>query len=215
MLSPPRDAISTDANHPREERHIATIQPPARRTAWQRWPWVETLLFIAVLAVYLRTLAPGALGGDAGELQFVPHILSLPHPTGTPLYVLLGRIWSLLPLGPSVAWRMNLLAAVSAALAVAVVYRIVVQAGHGSLPALAAALALAFGATFWEQATLADKYAFNALMVACVLALALQWGATRTPHTLSWLALVYGLSLAHHRTMILFAPPAAGLRLGP
>jgi hypothetical protein len=161
---------------------------------------------IATLATYLRTLAPGALGGDAGELQFVPYILGLPHPTGTPLYVLLGRMWGLLPLGPSVAWRMSLLAAVSAALAALLVYRSVARAGHGPLPALAAALALAFGPTFWEQATLADKYAFNALMVAAVLALALRWGATRAPRTLAWLAFVYGLSLAHHRTMILFAP---------
>ncbi len=165
---------------------------------------------IALLAVYVRTLAPGVLGGDAGELQFVPAILSLPHPTGTPLYILLGKLWSLLPLGPSVAWRMSLLAAVAASFAVVVVYRAVAQAGHGILPGLAAALTLAFGPTFWEQATLADKYAFNALMVAVVLALALRWGAARTPRTLYGLAFVYGLSLAHHRTMILFAPLLLG-----
>lgn len=194
----------------RRDVTIATMHRAAPRPAQQRWPWVETLLLATTLAVYWRTLAPGALGGDAGELQFVPYILSLPHPTGTPLYVLLGKLWSLLPLGPSVAWRMNLLAAVSAALAVVVVYRIVIHWGHGPLPGLAAALTLGFGATFWEQATLADKYAFNALMVAGVLALALHWGATRSPRTLHALAFAYGLSLAHHRTMILFAPPLLG-----
>ena len=61
--------------------------------------------------------APGVLGGDPGELQFVPYILGLAHPTGTPLYVLVGKLWSLLPVGPTVAWRMNLLAAVAASLA--------------------------------------------------------------------------------------------------
>ncbi len=35
--------------------------------------------------VYLVTLSSGVLGGDAGELQFVPPILGLPHPTGYPL----------------------------------------------------------------------------------------------------------------------------------
>lgn len=189
---------------------IAARTRTVTRPSWQRWPWIEALLFAVTLAVYLRTLAPGALGGDAGELQFVPHILSLPHPTGTPLYVLLGHVWSLLPLGPSVAWRMNLLAATSAALATAVVYRTVAGSGHGLLPGLASALALAFGPVFWGQAILADKYAFNALMVAVVLHLALRWGATRAPRTLSWLALVYGLSLTHHRTMVLFAPLLLG-----
>ena len=71
-----------------------------------RFRWVLIVLLIGVLIVYLRTLLPGAVGGDPGELQFVPALLSLPHPTGTPLYCLLGKLWSLLPLGPTVAWRM-------------------------------------------------------------------------------------------------------------
>ena len=96
---------------------------------------VGLALLALVLAVYLRTLAPGALGGDPGELQFVPAILSMPHPTGTPLYILLGKLWSMLPLGPSVAWRMNLLAALSAALAVVAVYRTAYEANAPRLPA--------------------------------------------------------------------------------
>ena len=74
--------------------------------------WTDAALALAtaggLLALYVRTLAPDVLGGDAGELQFVPHILSLAHPTGYPLQTLLGHVWArLLPWG-SVAWRMNL-----------------------------------------------------------------------------------------------------------
>ena len=169
-----------------------------------RWAWIP--LLILILALYLRTLTPGVVGGDPGELQFVPAILSIPHPTGTPLYILLGKLWSMLPLGPTVAWRMNLLAALSAALACVVVYCTVDLHAQHPLPALGAALSLALGLTFWEQALLADKYAFNALMVAGVVYLTLRWGQARSPGTLRALALVYGLSLAHHRTMALFAP---------
>lgn len=171
---------------------------------------VGVVLFAGVLALYGSTLAPGALGGDAGELQFVPAILSLPHPTGTPLYVLLGKAWSLLPLGPSVAWRMNLLAAVSAALAVTLTFWAAYTLVGRTAPALGAALFLAVGVTFWEQAVLADKYAFNALMVALVLGLALAWGKSRSPAILSALALAYGFSLAHHRSMLVLAPPLLG-----
>jgi hypothetical protein len=180
----------------------------AELSARARWAWI--VLLSAVLAVYLRTLSPSAVGGDPGELQFVPYILSIPHPTGTPLYILLGKLWSALPLGPTVAWRMNLLAAFSATLAVFVVYHIVYAQYERPVPALAAALSLAFGLTFWEQALLADKYAFNALLVALVLYLALRWGRTRAPRALNLLALTYGLSLAHHRTMALFAPVLLG-----
>jgi hypothetical protein len=175
---------------------------------WQRWAWVPLVIGIAI--VYLRTLAPGVVGGDPGELQFVPAILSIPHPTGTPLYILLGKLWSMLPLGPTVAWRMNLLAAVSATLACLAVYFTVALYVRQPLPALGAALSLAVGLTFWEQALLADKYAFNALMVAAVLYLTLRWGKTRAPGTLRLLALVYGLSLTHHRTAALFAPSLLG-----
>src|SRR5690349_15225230 len=71
-------------------------------------------------AVYVLTLSRGVLGGDAGELQFVPPILGLTHPTGYPLQVLLHFAWSFLPIG-SVAYRQNLLDALIAACAVGVV----------------------------------------------------------------------------------------------
>jgi hypothetical protein len=173
-----------------------------------RWVWI--LFCIVTLIVYTVTLSPGAVGGDPGELQFVPAILSSPHPTGTPLYVLLGKIWSLLPLGPTVAWRMNLLAAVSATLAALIVYHCIYMRFAHPVPALAAALSLAFGLTFWEQAVLADKYAFNALMVALIVYFTLRWGKTRSPRILNLLALTYGFSLTHHRTMSLFAPTLLG-----
>ncbi len=169
-----------------------------------RWIWV--LLFAGLLSLYGLTLTPGVLGGDVGELQFVPYILSLAHPTGTPFYCLLGKLWTFLPLGSSVAWRMNLLSAVLASLAIVVVFQTIYELTGRWLPALVAALSLALGAVFWEQAIMADKYAFNALLVALVLYLALRWGRTRSPLALNALVLTYGLSLTHHRTMALFAP---------
>jgi hypothetical protein len=90
------------------------------------------------------------------------------------------------------------------------VYQLVYWNTRRVVPSLSASLFLAFGFVFWEQATMADKYAFNALLVALVLYLALRWGATRAPSTLNLLALAYGLSLTHHRTMVLFAPTLLG-----
>jgi hypothetical protein len=105
---------------------------------------------------------------------------------------------------------MNLLSAVAASLAVLLVYQIIYWNTRAVIPALSAAIFFAFGPVFWEQATMADKYAFNALLVALVLYLTLRWGATRSPATLNLLALTYGLSLTHHRTMVLFAPTLLG-----
>lgn len=170
-------------------------------------PALSVPLSVSVFILYLLTLAPGMLGGDAGELQFVPAILGLPHPTGTPLYVLLGKAWSLIPLGPTVAYRMNLLAAVSAALAIVLLFRLVHELIGHAIPALCAALFLAVSTTFWEQAIIADKYAFNALMVTLLLSLALKCGKAHSLTLPLTLAFTYGLSLTHHRSMLLFAPP--------
>ena len=71
---------------------------------------VALLLFGVALLVYGPNLAPGPLGGDAGEFQIAARVWGLPHPTGYPLYALLLKLWALLPFG-SVAFRANLLAA--------------------------------------------------------------------------------------------------------
>ncbi|MBC7260533.1 MAG: DUF2723 domain-containing protein, partial [Chloroflexi bacterium] len=76
---------------------------------------VDAALCISIaslaFSLYLRTLAPSVLISDPGEYQFVLYELGIPHPTGYPLYVLLGYLWSRLPIG-SVAYRINLLSAV-------------------------------------------------------------------------------------------------------
>ncbi len=166
-------------------------------------------VFAMMLAIYGRTLLPGVLGGDAGELQYAGPLLALVHPSGQPLYVMLGFVWShLLPIG-TVAYRMNLLAAVSAAAACGfltwTLYRLYKNMGI----AVGSGLTLGMGATFWGQAVIADKYAFTALTASVVAGLALLWTRSRYPSGDRWLyalSLAYGLSLLHHRSIILFAP---------
>ncbi len=168
------------------------------------------LAFVVTLAIYMRTLLPGAVGGDAGELQYAGPLLALIHPTGQPLYGLLGFLWSkVMPFG-SVAWRMNLLAAVCGAATCAVVAWMLHRLFGRPLIALAGGLTLGLGATLWSQAVIADKYAFSAFFAALVTGLALYWIKVRGQPTgnrwLYALSLAYGLSLLHHRSMFMFAP---------
>ncbi len=88
-------------------------------------PWwvgggVAGVAGLGALALYGRTLAPDVLVGDSGEFQFTGPILGIPHPTGYPLYTLLGKVWSLLPVG-TVAYRINLSSACYLAAAVGLV----------------------------------------------------------------------------------------------
>src|SRR6476646_8512917 len=82
------------------------------------------LLFLLFLALYVRTAAPSVLSGDSAEFQMAAPLLGVPHPTTYPLYVLLGKLATLvIPFG-DLAWRVTLVSVVCAALAVALFYTV-------------------------------------------------------------------------------------------
>jgi len=167
---------------------------------------LASALSVAVLAAYLATIAPGVLGGDAGELQFVSPILSLTHPTGYPLLVLVNNLWSqAIPIG-SVAWRLSLLNAIFASVAIGVLVFIGRLVTGSALAGAIGALFLALSPIYWSQATGTDKYTLNALFQAGVILAAIGWNRNRDERGLMLLALLYGLSLTNHRAMLLSAP---------
>jgi hypothetical protein len=185
-------------------------------------------LGLGSFVLYLITLAPTVLFADGGEFQFVPYILGIAHPTGYPLYMLLGWAWShALPVG-DVAYRMNLFSAFWAALAVGLTFSLALRVVRYAAPDLnplaarlsagVAAATFGVGQTFWSQAIVAEVYSLNAFFTALVLLLAfrlaetpegLAYGPGRIS-ALAWrslaLAAVFGLSLTHHRTMALLLP---------
>jgi hypothetical protein len=167
---------------------------------------LASALLVAVFAAYLATIAPAVLGGDAGELQFVSPILSLTHPTGYPLLVLVNNAWShVFPVG-NVAWRLSLLNAIFATLAIGALMLSGRIASGSALAGALGALFLAFSPLYWSQATGTDKYMLNALFQAGVILAALHWARKPNPERLRFLALLYGLSLTNHRSMLLSAP---------
>jgi len=133
-------------------------------------------LFAASLALYVQTLAPSvaALFDDSLEFPLVSYRLGIAHPTGYPLYTLLGKLFSLLP-WHNVAWRVNLLSAVAGALTAALVYLAARQLAARRLPALLGALALAVSPVFWSQAVIAEVYTLAGAFVALLLWLVLRW----------------------------------------
>jgi hypothetical protein len=139
-------------------------------------------LFAASLMAYLQTLAPSVatLFDDSLEFPLVAYELGIAHPTGYPLYTLLGKLFTL---GPwtgdvaqwNVAWAVNLLSAVAGALAVALVYLVARQFTRRRVPALLGGVALAVSPVFWSQSVIAEVYTLNSLFVAGLLWLALRW----------------------------------------
>jgi hypothetical protein len=160
---------------------------------------------VGAFALYLRTLAP-SLGGtiDSAEFQQAAYSLAIPHPTGYPLYLLVARLWiSIIPLGDP-AFRVNLLSAVFAALAVWVLYASVLKITRSVIAAAGASLLYAVQAVAWSQAGVAEINSLNTLLTGLALFLLIKWVLGEAP--LPLLALVYGTAVSHHRTALIYAP---------
>jgi hypothetical protein len=169
--------------------------PPAQQLAQARK--AAAVSAAIAFAVYLRTMLPGVSVGDWAEMQFIPAQLGVPHPTGYPLYVLAGKLFSLLPIG-SVAFRAGLLSVVAASGAVAVAVLIASRLGARPLIAAAAGLALAFSGTLWLEATFPEMNGLHLLLVGLVIHRAIVWRAERRDRDLLLGALLCGLALSNH-----------------
>jgi len=174
------------------------------------------------MLLYLRTLAPSVatIFDDSLEFQLVCYQPGIAHPPGYPLFTLLGKLFTFFPVG-DVAYRVNLISAVFGALTVALVYATLRQLTDQRVAALLGASVLAVSPVFWSQSVIAEVYTLNSAFVAGVLCLLLAWANRRGglsstsegetsigARFLYFAALLYGLSLTHHRTMVLQAPAA-------
>ena len=174
------------------------------------------MVFLLALALYVVTLAPGLLTADNAEYQLVAHHLGVAHPPGYALYTMLGKLFTLLPL-KAPAWRVNLFAAVSGALALALVARTVQRLTGSAWGGVAAALALGVAPTFWAQSTTANIRSLTTLFTAWCLDAIVAFGQARSrgqpgQRALTWFALGLGLGIGHHFSMG-FLLPAFGLYL--
>ncbi len=87
-----------------------------------RHTFIGLLLALASFVVYRLTMAPHLGTEDPGEIATALHGLGVLHPTGYPLYSLIGSLFARLPWGDSVIERLNLLGAILTALATFLFY---------------------------------------------------------------------------------------------
>jgi hypothetical protein len=184
-----------------------TPEPPTRRWADGA---VTILAALGPLVVYLRTMAPTVYGLDSAELTAGAYLLGVVHSPGSPLFLLLGHVFTWLPVG-DVGYRVNLLSACSAAIAAAFVALAVRQLTGQRLLALGAAWYLAFSYYFWVAAVAAELYALHALVVAGLLWLALRWRDELDLARVSMFAVLFGIGLGNHLSLSVLAPGYAWL----
>jgi hypothetical protein len=177
-----------------------------------------------VLAGYVVTLAPTVTFWDAGEFIAAARSLGIPHPPGTPLFVMIGHVWgALVPLA-EYAQRTNLLSATLSAVGAGFWYlvahdtlaratadleihtaRVIARGG-----ALAATLIAGFTFTMWQNSNETEVYAAATFTIALITWLCLVWreirGTVRAAHILLLILYLAGLSIGNHLLALLVGP---------
>lgn len=163
------------------------------------------LAFGLPFACYLSTVAPTVFNLDSAELTTAAYSGGLVRATGYPLYLMIGRLWSRVPLG-DVGYRMNLLSAVFAALTIAVLDHLLRRLAVPGWARFGALGLLACSRYFWAMASTAEVYTLHTLMTALIL-VALTWFADApSPLRLAVCTLTVGLSFGNHGATVLLAP---------
>ena len=183
---------------------MATDKAKQHPLDWLDWI-VAGLVWLAAMMLYVRTLATTVLLGDSGEYQVLASTLGLAHSTGYSIYLLLAKLVTWIPV-QDIAYRVNLFSAISAALALGLVYLAGRLLGAGRVAGLLGPIALALVKLFWLHAVIAESYDQAAMGVALILVLVLLWRRTGNTWLLFTAGLAGGLSLAVHNTISLAAP---------
>ena len=189
------------------------------------------LLSVISFGVYTTTMCRSVGFTDSGELAAAASTLGIAHPTGYPLFTLLGRCWTMIPSTLEEIMKLNLFSSLLTAAAVGVFFKTTLafhravtvfqprnrkrnekQERHFFLASMTASFIIGFSATFWSQSTTVEVYALHLVLVLLSLwtfisgleeQLAERHSVSRK---LILFAFILGLSFTNHMTTILLAP---------
>lgn len=166
------------------------------------------LSFFLPFLVFLRTLSPTVNFGDSGELIVSAYTLGIPHPPGFPLWNLLAKPFTFLPI-KTIAYRVNLSSAVFAALTtyflfktLLLLYSLVLKKSKNRLliftSSLFSVLTLAFSYTFWQVSVVTEVYALASLFVVLTLFCFLKFLKTSKTSFLFLFSFLLGAGVCVH-----------------
>lgn len=180
-------------------RLLAAGRPRASAGAW-----AAALL----LLVYLLTLAPGVTFWDAGEFIASARSLGIPHPPGTPLFILLVNVWAKLLFFLPYAVATNMASAVATAVAAALTAQLVQRATDNAAMALAAAVAAGAMSSAWLNATETEVYAASLCLGVLMLWCADRAGRRPDERWTQLTAYLMALAVPLHLSALVVAPVA-------
>ncbi len=176
----------------------------------------------ALFALYVATLLPSTAMWDTSEYLTAAHVLGIPHPPGNPFFVLIGHVFSLLPVAPTIAQRVNLMAALTSALSAGAWFLVTERVLAHWLPkpwqrlagATVAVLVGGTAFTVWSQSVVNEKvYTVSLLFFAIVAWLVILWSddpdAPGAERLLVLSVFLIALGYTNHPAGFLVAPAVA------
>lgn len=189
---------------------------------------VGWIVFAIAAFTYMSTAETSASLWDCGEFISAANKLQVVHPPGAPLFLMMGRIFTLFASSPEqVPLLMNYFSALSTAFAILFLFWIITALGRklilkngqepdsGQLIAImgagiVGALACTFSDTMWFSAVEGEVYALSTFFIAIVLWGVMKWEANADkPDANRWLvfmAFMIGLSIGVHLLSLLVIP---------
>ena len=160
------------------------------------------LAFLVTAVVYLMTMESTTSFWDCGEFIATAYKLEVGHPPGAPLFMIMGRIFTLFAGSNTelVPVMMNAMSALASAFTILFLFwtithfakKMVAPEGNIDLPRLIAimgsglvgALAYTFSDTFWFSAVEAEVYASSSFFTAIVFWAICKWeNVADEPHS--------------------------------
>jgi hypothetical protein len=161
--------------------------------------------------VYLATTALDVTWWDAGEFIAAAHTLGIPHPPGTPLYILLANVWARTLGFIDTAFAVNLLSAACTAAAGGIAATLMARGVRSSAAGLAAALCAGTMATVWLSATEAEVYGPSLCLGMLMLWSGDRAGRLGDRRAVVLTAYLFALAAPLHVTALVAAPAAVVL----
>src|SRR2546421_419551 len=177
--------------------------------------------FLVSFLTFFITMQPTIPFWDCGEFAAAAWALQVPHPPGSPLWTIVGRIAMMLPTMSDLVARYNLFSVLSSAATVTILYLTLVRliklwrgeprstadifTHYGG--ALVGALSYCFSDSFWFNALECEVYAFGTFFIALIPWLMLIWydhaDEEHSEKYLLLVAYVIGLSMGVHQLALL------------
>lgn len=191
--------------------------------------WV---MFAIALVTYALTVERTASFWDCGEFIACSYKLQVPHPSGAPLFLLLGRLFSLLAFGDvyKVAYWINMLSVLASAFSILFMFWTITMMGRKALNKKAAdltqaetyllmgagivgSLAYTWSDTFWFSAVEAEVYGMSSFFTAAIVWAAFKWELIEDEAAANrWLLLIAyitGISIGVHLLNLVTIPALA------